>query len=198
MIKTILVTLILFFTLANVSFAEWLGWKRDDSVGEGFVLLYKNEDLGNNASSGEELRQMVIYGDASMIDYGTNCYVLETKFGKAKVRITSGTSAGAVGWVYEEYLREGRLRDDYTEWTSNKKQAQNYKQSSKQEQTENPSKAPFFIAGIVYDKNPSVIIGDKVYQQGDSVENFKIKEIGKDYVEFMDSTGGVFQKKVGE
>ena len=187
-IKTIIVTLILVFISPNLSFAEWLGWKRDDGAREGFVLLYKNENLGNNASSGEELRQMVIYGDASMIDYGTNCYVLETKFGKAKVRITSGLSAGAVGWVYEEYLREG---------TANQKYSQNYKESPKKEQVEKIKKDPLFIEGIVYDKNPSVIIGDKLYQQGDSVESFRIKEIGRDYVEFMDSTGGIFRKNAG-
>jgi hypothetical protein len=147
--------------------------------------LFKNENLGNDISSGEELRQMVIFGDAMMIDYGTNCYVLERAFGRAKVRITSGRLTGAIGWVYEERLREGQHRDDNIE--------------QKSVQVEQINKDPLHVAGIVYDaKDPLVIIGSDIYHRGDSIKSFKIKEIFNDYVEFVDSKGEVFQRHMGE
>ncbi len=102
---------LLFFTLVfclmtNTVFAAWLGFKKNDVDKKGIAMIYKNEELGNNTSSGEDLLKMVMYGDAVIVDYGTECYVLKRKVSRVKVRVTSGKNAGYVGWVYVESLRE--------------------------------------------------------------------------------------------
>lgn len=102
---------LLFFTFAfslmiNTVFAAWLGFKEQDADKKGIVMVFKDEQLGTNASSSQDLLKMVTYGDAIIVDYGTECYVLERKFSKAKIRITSGENVGYVGWVYIESLRE--------------------------------------------------------------------------------------------
>jgi hypothetical protein len=69
-------------------------------------MVYKDSNLGNNASSGEDLMKMVQYSDAVIVKHGTTCYILEKTFSKAKIRVTSGVYDGYVGWVYIESLRE--------------------------------------------------------------------------------------------
>lgn len=103
--KSIVVILMLVFFFEGVSFAEWLGFRQHDANKKGSVLVFKDKNLGSYASSGEDLMKMVQYGDAIMVDYGTECYVLDREFTKARVRITSGPSAGSEGWVYIESLR---------------------------------------------------------------------------------------------
>ena len=99
--KLICLLVLMFLFVPHTSFAEWLGWGES-----GFVLVFRTDNLGNNASSGEDLLQMVKYGDAITVNYGTKCYVIEKRIAAAKVRITSGTYQGYVGWVYIEALRK--------------------------------------------------------------------------------------------
>ena len=100
----------LFFIILSLSvdnaFAAWLGWAKDDIRKQGQVMVFKYDTLGSNASSPEDFMNMVQYGDAILIDYGTKCYVLDRSISKAKVRVVSGTHEGYVGWVYIESLRE--------------------------------------------------------------------------------------------
>ena len=97
--KLICLLILMFILIPHTSFAEWLGREKPD-----FVLVYRTDNLANNVTSAEDLMQMVLYGDAVEVDYGTKCYVIEKKISAAKVRITSGARQGYVGWVYIEAL----------------------------------------------------------------------------------------------
>jgi len=99
--RVICLLILVFLLIPNTSFAEWLGWGEMK-----FVLVYKTDKLGGNAPKAEDLQKMVRYGHAIMVDSGTKCYVIKKKNGSAKVRITSGTQQGYIGWVYIESLKE--------------------------------------------------------------------------------------------
>jgi len=87
MTKKLICFLLISFLFANSAFAEWLGWKYDDERGKGLVMVFAHKELGVNASSPEDLQRMVQYGDAVLVDYGTQCYVLERTMGVLKLEL---------------------------------------------------------------------------------------------------------------
>jgi len=67
-----------------------------------------------------------------------------------------------------------------------------------QEQSKKIPEDSLFVSGIIGGDNPVVVIGGKIFKEGEKIESFTIKVIENDYVEFVDQNGNIIRRKLGK